>query len=60
MPNKDGTGPNGKWSGTGRGIWECGKKVEINVENQNFGKKNGQWNCKWKWNWNVVRRCCEK
>ncbi|HKL43865.1 MAG TPA: DUF5320 domain-containing protein [Candidatus Absconditabacterales bacterium] len=40
MPNKDGTGPNGQGSATGRGMGNCGKKTENS--NSNLGKRNGQ------------------
>lgn len=58
MPNKDGTWPNGQGSGTGRGMWKCGKKPENS--NPNLGKKNGQWVRNWRsigrWNSRVRMR----
>lgn len=58
MPNKDRTGPNGKWVWTGRWAWNCESKR--NCDNENLGRKNGQWCRQWRWRGNGVKRCCEK
>lgn len=58
MPNKDGTGPNGQGSATGRWMWKCVKKTE--TPNPNLGKRNGQWVQNWRligrWNWRGMMR----
>ena len=58
MPNKDGTWPNGKWSGTGRWLWNCKWKTTTqDNKNVEYGKKNGQWCGQGRWNGNGGRKC---
>ncbi|HRX63679.1 MAG TPA: DUF5320 domain-containing protein [Candidatus Absconditabacterales bacterium] len=57
MPNKDGTGPNGQGSATGRGMGNCGKKPKDS--NTNLGKKNGQGCAQGRGQGNGGRRCCK-
>lgn len=56
MPNKDGTGPTGQWAKTGRGMWKCEKK-DLEQKDENYGKKNWDGLCQWRWKWNGGRRC---
>lgn len=59
MPNKDWTWPNGKWSGTGRGKWNCKWESDTSKnETTEYGKKNWQWCAQGRWNRNGWRRCC--
>ncbi len=41
MPNKDGTGPEGKGSKTGIGLGKCGKNDNSEVSPQRLGQGRG-------------------
>jgi len=46
MPNKDGTGPNGQGSRTGRGMWDCNKMPKSS--DSNLDERNVRWVRNWK------------
>lgn len=50
MPNKDGTGPNGQGSKTGRGMWNCVDKKSTSDSSKG---KFWRWLRRflWRWNW---------
>ena len=42
MPNRDGTGPDGKGSKTGRGMGDCNGKTNIDLPRSGRGKGQGR------------------
>lgn len=42
MPRFDGTGPNGKGPGTGRGLGNCSKNENVKTDNNEMPRENKQ------------------